>query len=352
MIFKRRYPKAGRPIRTRRRTRPRKIKGSRVDCDRSIRMVNRTDKMGRLRKLLSPSLLDHDLRPQPKGIKRFRNTCFLNSAVILMKNIPGLVFKGEEFGNLYKTPPGDVSEEMGKRAVEKCPGMRYGRPEDSMELIMNMTEDVENKELFSVNWGDKFYLDRKGRRLPLLSDISEEVKARPMQPSGSIRIYDIEPKRYSGVQELFDLVKIENQGISIDYSDRSEFSVRDFVEEEGERMNLEDIHGECGGSWKFPSCTKPYYSPDAPYLIVYIDSVNLREKRKTEAEIENVLEPITFSSGAYSPISFVTHIGGLDYGHYINYSLVDGVWYEFNDQTVQPMGRHHGTVSYLLYRRF
>jgi hypothetical protein len=288
----------------------------------------------------------------PKGIKQFRNTCFANSAVMLMKKIPGLRFKSEGFRTIYETPAENITQDMMKNAVKTCPTLTYGCQEDSMELVMKMSEDVENKELFSVKWGDKFYLDRNGRCLPLLSDISEEVKTRPIQASESIRIYDIDPKRYSGVQEFFDMLKIENQGISIDYSDRGEFSVRDFVEEEGERVNLEDIHREGDGNWKFPSCTKPYYIPDSPYLIVYIDSVNLREKRKTEAEIENVLDPITFSSGAYSPISFVTHVGSLDCGHYINYSLMDGDWYEFNDQTVQPMRRHQGTVSYLLYRRF
>lgn len=276
---------------------------------------------------------------------------------MLMKNIPGLQFKTEELRILYETSPENITEDMVRKVVGTCKAMRYGRQEDSMELVMTMIGDLRNKEKLSINGGIKFFLERNNRCLPLLSyiDDSHKIRTGPGWMSESIRITNIQEKRYQTVQEAMEQLGFDGRGSEYRFSDSWDFfSENDYIEEDGNPVTLRNIHEETG-SWSIPVCTKWVYNPESEYLIVDLSTVDIPNRRKIKAEFEDITRTLTFTTGGYTPISFVTHIGELSYGHYINYSLIDGVWYEFNDQTVSRLTdkpEYYGTPYYVLYRRF
>lgn len=339
------------------------------------RTVTRFGKTDRLGKLLSPHLHDFGHQetpsdpapqtpspipglhpaPRPLGIRPFRNTCFLNSAVMLMKNIPGLQFQSEDFKTLYETSPELIDETMVKKGAAKCPAMRYGRQEDSMELVIRMTEDVINKEKFLAKNGIKFHIQKHQKCYPLLSYIDEMNKTRAGPLAESIRITGVEERLYRTIQEIITGISYENEGITIDYGS-SEFSPMDFIEHSGIKLTLEDLYQENGNSWMIPSCTKQYFEPVSEYIIVHLDTIDTTRGIKANTRIHDILADLVFTSGGYKPISFVTHVGNMNAGHYINYSLTSGKWYEFDDGLVTDMQdgefKFRGTPSYLLYRRF
>lgn len=283
----------------------------------------------------------------------------MNAAIMFIKNIPGLRFKTKDWSVLYESSPDTLDEEKIRRGVALCQYMRYGDQEDSMQVIRTMTDDVVDGSSFQIGNGLKFYIEMDGRCYPLLSCIDEMIKTRTMNKTDSIRITGIESRTYASVQEIvqLELAKMFDEGISVEFSP-PEFSPEDFIEREGEKILLRDILRPAEGfpdRMVAPTCTKVFFEPESEYMILHMDTLTRLPPVKTETRIDKFFDRLVFTSGAYELISFVTHLGSTRAGHYINYSLIDGVWYEFNDSTVTEKGssnfHYSGTPSYMLYRR-
>lgn len=323
-----------------------------LKCTKGNRILIRYTRKGAIDKIFKPLTLKGIVEG---GIKRFYNTCFINSAIMFLKNIPGLRFRTSSLERLYESPPERITEDMVRCAVSLCSGMEYGRQEDSMEFLMKMCEDVSNGDLFLVRSGIRFFLNLGNETpLPLLSDIDESSREWIRTKSESVLITGLKDGQYDSIQDTISGIEFDSDGPTIDYSDRTEFSPMDFVEDGmGNRINLEDIFRKYETT-HISSCTKPVYLPDSEYVIVHLNIIDSISRRKLNVRFRHMERDLIFRTGGYKPISFTTHIGKLDVGHYINYSLKNGLWYEFDDDKVRKMGRisgYVGTPYYVLYKR-
>jgi len=316
------------------------------------------DGMGRFVKTLRSVEAGESTRSSPRipsrGIPGFNNTCFFNSAIMLIKQIPGLEFKTGIFERIYTTPPECISEDMVREALCRFPSMDYGRQHDSMEFVMGLCEDIINREKISVRCGIGFYLNKGDRKLPLLSRLNDTTVERINNTTESIWVTGLKNRVYYRVQDILEGMDFECDGYGIDYSDESEFHPLDFVvEESGIRTPLSELFREAG-SKTLLSSTKPVFLPESEFVILNFHPFDPVTGRKLRFRIMDVRRNILFRTGRYTPISLVVHVGGINFGHYINYTLIGKDWFEFNDDSVRTVNFDSfqlETPYYILYKR-
>lgn len=70
-------------------------------------------------------------------------------------------------------------------------------------------------------------------------------------------------------------------------------------------------------------------------LVHFNEELDMRDylKQVDAEELDKPLQRLKPPT-RYSLFGVINHVGNMQYGHYFSYALVDGAWYEFNDETV------------------
>ena len=84
-------------------------------------------------------------------------------------------------------------------------------------------------------------------------------------------------------------------------------------------------------------------------------TVDLYDKKLKQVDSEDLDKPLQRlkPSTKYSLFGVVNHVGNMQYGHYFSYALVDGCWYEFNDETATKIDQTQVETAnaYMLFYR-
>jgi len=301
-----------------------------------------------------------------RGIRNYGNTCYLNAAMKLIKQIPQLKFPTPVFDLVYQTPEEKITEEMVWNLVRQCGFMKRFQ-NDAVELTMKLLMDVTNKETFEITWELQHYLkitfDDREERVPLYNGVTHGLRFTPRpDKANQLRLVDLMDRPYDNVQEMLNEVHFSAGGpgdrtVQTDFTD-SDYSPDDYIklDNDDERYCLRDLMLVVGSS-KLPSCKREIYQPSCEHLIVTLDAIDFGLRRKkNNLKVTNLGSPIRFENGiCYRPISVVCHLGSsISSGHYVNYTLENDTWRLFNDDRVTSLstpGAIQGTPYMILYKQ-
>jgi predicted NAD-dependent protein-ADP-ribosyltransferase YbiA (DUF1768 family)/uncharacterized protein YjbI with pentapeptide repeats len=283
-----------------------------------------------------------------KGIKNFNQTCYSNAVIKLLKNISGLKFTNPDVQQIYETDEENITDVIVKKIVGMC-NLKYGKQHDAVEMLQKILFDVDNKDKFEIPWYMSPHVKYSDVCLPLY-DAAGMIKKNNYSDKANIyMLYETDDRNYESVQEMINDVYFIIDGEKLDFSSDG-YSPDDYISSGTTKITLSEIFLRYETT-KISGCIREIYEPSAPYLIISPELIRKdttkKGKKKTKLSVSNVLRPIKFKNGSsYTPVSFIVHVGdSIIKGHYINYSVVDGVWYKFDDDLVTEVNLEDITIA-------
>ena len=296
------------------------------------------------RKLHSrPIIISVDLDDKQVGIPNYGNTCFFNSAVQFIANIP-------EFKQAVASMEGNTpTDEAIKRMFASLDDLSREDVKTTCEKLLLETGDY--------HFGMQYDADELLKRLVeyIIKHAQRAQRLKVQQLISLLKTYRDQgttedgytAKRDNVKQELIHIIHPNDNGtFIISFKDEKEVNPEEpyvrsqftKLDKDNRELGLTEVEPVLSDRKKIEITQIPSANK---YIIIQFSRLGYDPSNFTpvlntsKIDLPNVLE---VDGQKYTVQSVIGHSGSYRGGHYVNYSKRNGIWYYFSDSTVKQLG--------------